>query len=114
MSLYTPDRWLLIKQTTSDKKEFFRIFATWGGGYLDGSSWKLSSGCVGKPVYDDKHGGTWSIDQSSGSVYKFHKESQGICGGWHGLLDELIKTVAEQGGTMEVVNDPNFEKTEFK
>lgn len=47
---------------------FFKIFASWRGGYLDGDSWRLSSGSNEPPVLSDcrKY---WIWEQDSGSCY---------------------------------------------
>lgn len=109
MSTYTPDRWKIVK-ITSTEGIHYRIFATWGGSYLDGSSWKLSSGCTGCYV-DSSY---FCLPQSSGSLYKIHKNGEGIVGGWHGIITQLQKLAPDQKMTIEVIDKPDLLTLDFK
>lgn len=90
--IYPTDRWLIIKYPNH-----YRVFATWVGGYLDGDSWRLSSGVV--KVEDN--GDCYLIHNHSGSVYKCHKESYGSTSyGWSVLKSlhkdcEILKDITE-------------------
>lgn len=42
MSVYAPDSWTVVKLNGNDPH--YRVLASWAGGYLNGDSWKLSSG----------------------------------------------------------------------
>jgi hypothetical protein len=35
----TPERWAIIKLPNN----YYKVFGTWAGGYLDGGRWKLNS-----------------------------------------------------------------------
>lgn len=38
----TPDKWVILKLPN----DYYKVFGTWAGGYLDGDRWKLNSGMV--------------------------------------------------------------------
>lgn len=114
MTEYTPDRWKLIKVTNSKQEVHYRVFATWGGGYLHGSSWKISSGCApGATIVEGSDG--WNLPQSSGSTYHIRSCSEGVCGGWGCMLTLYADQMEAVGGKLEVIDNPDFSqlKSEF-
>jgi hypothetical protein len=50
MSIYKPDGWVILRFTPANEKYYYKIFASWRGGYLNGGSWRLSSGSEELPV----------------------------------------------------------------
>ena len=40
---YNPNRWVILS-FTDEKETWYKVFGSWSGGYLDGDSWRLSSG----------------------------------------------------------------------
>ena len=95
---YHPDRWLMVR-LTNDSKVHYRVFATWGGGYLNGDSWKLNSGVTSLRETKDN----FFFEGSSGSTYICNKKSYGSTGYGYGVLDNLIKRSLEQGTVIEVL-----------
>ncbi len=73
MSVYTPDRWIIIK-ITHNGKSHERVFAGWYGGYCGSDSWKMNSGIVSTELKDD----VYSFKGDSGSVYHCHKGCYGM------------------------------------
>lgn len=71
-----PDKWILVKVTSEEHGEFYKIFATWSGSYLYGSSWQLNSG-IDKVLFHDDH---YEFQGISGSVYIGGKTNYGIAG----------------------------------
>ena len=65
----TPDKWVIVKVPQGAK-----VLGSWSGGYLDGDSWKLSSGL--KSIEED--GDYYLMHNVSGSIYKCHKEMEGM------------------------------------
>lgn len=65
--IHRPHGWVILKFTI-ENDVFFKIFASWRGGYLDGDSWRLSSGSNELPVLSDC-GKYWIWPQESGSCY---------------------------------------------
>jgi hypothetical protein len=79
MSEYFPDRWVIIKmEGKAVGKPFYRIMASWYGGYCGSDSWKLSSGI--ESISYDPVKEVYTSPQTSGSVYKLHKQSYGMSG----------------------------------
>lgn len=89
MSEYKPDRWVLVKlEPQEDPKldTYYRVFATWYGGFAHGEAWKLSSGVESCSLKGD----FYSIPQSSGSTYICHKESYGTSVWSFAMLSNII------------------------
>lgn len=73
MTEYHPDNWVVLRMTYKDQI-IYKVLGGWGGGYLNGSSWRLNSGIERCEVDGDYY----KFIGSSGSVYKCHKESYGL------------------------------------
>ena len=83
MSEYTPNRWLLLKG-----KDCYKVFGTWSGGYISTDEWKLNSGITEVEV----DGEYYLFTGYSGSVYRCHKEMNGVAGGWnYGVLESFTQ-----------------------
>lgn len=72
--IHRPHGWVILKFTI-ENDVFFKIFASWRGGYLDGDSWRLSSGAKEPPVLSDC-GKYWIWPQESGSCYHLSIEGE--------------------------------------
>lgn len=73
MSEYVPDRWVIV-ELKGDGKTYHKVLASWYGGYAGSDSWKLSSGI--EMIKELENG--IEFHNSSGSVYKCHKNSYGM------------------------------------
>ena len=104
-----PDRWMIVKiiEHHNDAKTHYRVFATWGGSYLNGGSWKMNSGIVSVDE-DDKY---FYFNGASGSVYACHK-SDGAYGAFSYGLSVLHDMMKQAMGLIEVVEMP--EHTNWK
>lgn len=97
---YLPDRWVALEFKDAEKGEtYYRIFAGWGGGYLDGDSWKLNSGIV-RVQEDEKN---WFFLGNSGSVYHCRKSGYGMSGYMASVLEGWRRTSADSGLTIEIL-----------
>jgi len=74
MSTYRPDTWAIISIKTPDGEMLYKVAAGWAGSYLEGASWKISSGIVS--VEDAER--TFNITNHSGSVYSCFKGRYGL------------------------------------
>lgn len=74
MSVYYPDKWVIVEIIFDNKPPLYKVLASWYGGYLGSNSWKLSSG--NEKILDE--GKIYRIPQSSGSVYCCSKEVYGM------------------------------------
>lgn len=73
MREYTPNRWEIVR-FSNEKETWYRVLGGWSGGYLDGDSWRLSSGLN----EIEESGDYYLMKNHSGSVYKCHKEGRGM------------------------------------
>ena len=91
----TPDRWVIVKLPDN----YYKVFGTWAGGYLDGDRWKLNSG-IEKVQQDENF---YYFIGFSGSCYKCHKKAYGMATSFGlGILNEIIK---QGNGQIELMND---------
>jgi len=90
----TPERWVILKLPNN----YYKVFATWAGGYLDGDRWKLNSG-IKRVDQDDDY---YYFIGFSGSCYKCDKKGYGTATSYcAGVLNKIV----EQGGVQTVVID---------
>ena len=100
MSTYTPDRWVIVKIQAVGYDTYYRILASWYGGYTQGDSWKLSSGIEKSFDYDNYY----EIPNTSGSTYICHKNAYGMSGYTRNIFANFEKDSKEQGILFELVD----------
>lgn len=83
MSEYQPHNWVILH--INHTEELYKVLAGWSGGYLDGDSWRMSSGIVSV----DFDGEYYSFYGDSGSVYKCHKDTYGLKMNNAGIYEKL-------------------------
>jgi len=84
----TPSRWVVVKIDNNLDKPFYKVFATWAGGYLDGDRWKLNSGIKSVEI-DDEY---YYFIGHSGSCYKCHKNGYGIAMSYgESVLNDMVE-----------------------
>jgi hypothetical protein len=94
MSEYTPDKWLIVKLTDTNKNvSHYRVFACWYGGYLGSDAWKMNSGITKVTENIDYY----FFEGSSGSVYMCRKGGYGASGYGSGILNGLIAKGVKTG-----------------
>ena len=72
MSEYTPDAWVVLEFTSEEFGTIQKVLGGWSGGYLDGDSWRLSSGITDVEETDTE----WIFTNASGSIYHCRKSSR--------------------------------------
>jgi hypothetical protein len=98
MSVYNPDKWLIVK--INSENPHYRVFATWGGGYLNGDSWKLNSGITKVTENQDYY----FFEGSSGSTYVCRKGMYGSTGyGWAVINNMRDQSAEEQNITIDIL-----------
>jgi hypothetical protein len=104
----TPDRWVVVKIDNNLDKPFYKVFATWAGGYLDGDRWKLNSGIKSVESDDDYY---YFIGHS-GSCYKCHKKGYGTATSYgEGVLQDMVENAYKANSTVNVLlEDTEWEK----
>lgn len=98
MSEYNPDRWVMLKITSSGRSTY-KVLAGWGGSYLYGSSWKLNSGCTKVEETED----AFRFSGYSGSVYNCRKHSYGLTAYTAGILESFQKDAKEVNAVIEML-----------
>lgn len=96
MSEYNPDKWEIVRFVGKDKT-WYKVLGGWSGGYLDGDSWRLSSGL--EEISDD--GSYYIMKNYSGSIYKCHKGARGM----NVMSGSVYADLIEQGKEHEVTVD---------
>jgi len=88
-----PEHWVVIR-FENDTDTYYKVFAGWRGGYLDGASWKINSG-VTKVEEDEDY---YYFYGASGSCYQCPKSRYGLKDGMYhfssyvqGYLESMIK-----------------------
>ena len=90
----SPNKWVIVKIG-----EYYKVFGTWAGGYLDGDRWKMNSGIESVKSDDD----FYYFIGYSGSCYKCHKKAYGFATSFGcGVLDNYVKLAK---GQLEVLED---------
>ena len=100
-----PEKWVIVK--IKDKSQvYYKVFASWTGGYLEGSSWRLNSGIQDIYLEDD----SYRISGWSGSHYICNKTSYGIATNYNReILNTMIVTAEKHGVIMEILpEDADF------
>jgi hypothetical protein len=104
MSVYHPDKWVVVKIEGS-LGTVHKVFACWYGGYAGSDSWKLNSGITKASI----EGYVYAFEGSSGSVYECHKDSYGTNLYGSGVLQNMIDSAKERGITVEILpEETNF------
>jgi len=98
MSDYRPDKWVLLK---IGDENLYKVFACWYGGYAGSDSWQLNSGVVSVT----QEGYEYSFKGSSGSTYHCHADTYGTNFYGGSVLDNLIKKAADNGVTIEILDE---------
>lgn len=104
-----PDKWVVIKITEPSGKFIYKVLAGWFESYLYGQSWQLNSGitqAIDKGNYYDFHG-------FSGSVYRCHKDYQGLTTMTAGILKSLQNQAEKEGYNIEFVEDTDYTRLNY-
>ena len=101
MSVYNPSCWIVLEfDGGSGEPPLRKVFAGWYGGYLNGDSWKLSSGITDTKEFDDRY----EFENYSGSVYVCRKDSERMSGYMTQIYSGFVKQVDETpNATMKVI-----------
>jgi len=95
--IHKPHGWVILK-FTNEGDEFFKIFASWRGGYLDADSWRLSSGNNKPPALSDC-GKYWIWPQESGSCYHLSVHGED---GYSFYTAQILASIIIQSGESDV------------
>lgn len=102
MSEYSPDKWSILKM----KDGVYKVLAGWSGGYLDSDSWKVSSGLLS--IEED--GDYYLMHNHSGSVYRCHKQSEGMTHLSASIYSKIQEECSKAGYEVKTVTVEEFNK----
>lgn len=97
MSEYYPDVWVVLDCQYGEEK-VQRILAGWYGGFVNGDSWKLSSGIEQISEFENHY----EIKNRSGSTYYCNKNEYRMSSLTAGILATLQKQASEVDCTIEI------------
>jgi hypothetical protein len=104
-----PDKWVVVEINNIVASEtLYKVFGSWGGGYVDGDRWKINSG-ITSVHHDDDY---YYFMGYSGSCYKCHRRGYGVMTSYsQSVLDNLIDKASSVGANIDVLPDnTNFMK----
>ena len=94
----TPEKWVVLKLPNNH----YKIFSTWGSGYIGRDIWKLNSG-IDRVEQDDNN---YYFIGFSRSCYKCDKTRYGTASSYgEGVLSKIIKQSNGQIVLMDNIND---------
>ena len=106
---YNPNYWQVVKITSPEGKVFYKVYATWTGGYTFGDSWKMNSGITKVTQVDNMlefHGYSGSIYKCINAEHLYRTTAY-----THGVLESMIKKAELVGAKIEVLPfETNFEE----
>jgi hypothetical protein len=104
MSKYIPNTWIVVEIESKSLGKIQKVLAGWSGGYLDGDSWRLSSGITDIKETDDE----WIITNESGSIYHCRKTARRFNTMTGSVFDYYKNRAEEQdaGFTIQIIDLP--------
>jgi len=107
---YTPHRWVMLHLGT-DTQSSYKILAGWYGGYLDGDSWKLNSGCTKV----ESAGDYLMFTGYSGSIYRCHKEAYGLSSYTSQILEGFRERIKDNDAFIVMLpKETNFMELKYE
>lgn len=95
---HNPDKWVILKIP----ENYYKVFATWIGGYEYGDAWRVNSGITN--VEQDEE--FYYFHGYSGSCYKCNKKHYGTSTSGHIMLG-----IITQNSKIEILDDcEDFQK----
>lgn len=100
---YQPNGWVALKKIEpKGEAAYYKIFGSWNGGYLDGDSWRLSSGGSVQDIVEKDTEYHWV--QHSGSEYTLNKHREGCLSAYNSfVLNNMLNEAQEQQTIIQVL-----------
>lgn len=98
-SLYIPDKWVMLKIESPEHGAYYKVLASWYGGFGGSDSWKLSS----STIKVDENDSIFEFHQATGSIYQCHKSGYGMSMYTQGVLSTWVKQIDGTGNTVTVM-----------
>lgn len=102
MTIYYPDRWVVLEMRDELNNPVKKVFAGWYGGYLGSDIWRLSSGIVAEKT----NGQEFEFENVSSSVYHCHRHAYGMSGLMSDIYESWLENLQDAtGGSIKIVNE---------
>lgn len=96
-----PSAWVILKINTKGL-EYYKVFASWNGGYLDGDRWKMNSGITN--IEEDSN--NYYIYGETGSCYKCNKTSYKVSSSYNeGILESILSNAYKVNTKIKKLNN---------
>ena len=95
MSIYTPNRWVILK-IEHDGEIIHKVFSGNYGGYGGSDTWKLNSGNVTEEEFEDR----WEFAGYTGSKYICYKHCYGMSNYMYSIYSSWNKFTPENSFTI--------------
>ena len=105
MNEYNPDRWVIVKFVGKDKT-WYKVLGSWYGGYVNGDSWRMSSGL--EKIEED--GDNYLMRNVSGSVYKVNQQTSGMSMYTSGIYYTVVEQGKENGVEVSMIDVDQFNR----
>lgn len=98
MSVYVPDRWLVIAVTNAETNQVVdKVLAAWYGTFAGDERWQLNSGIKFAKQFNDR----FEFHGYSGSIYVCYKPLYGVTS----LSNGILKHWQRQGMPVKVLEE---------
>ena len=108
MNQHNPDRWVMIN-TNFKGAQYYKVLASWYGGYTGSDSWQLSSGTVSASF--NKTTNSYHFPQVSKSEYICHSSTYGTSMYTQNIFLGWIECLEQKGSSGCLIIMP--EQTDF-
>lgn len=106
MTTYSPDSWVILRIDYGENEGIiYKILGGWSGSYLSGSSWRMNSGIT----KIEQDGDYYRVYGFSGSVYRVHKDMEGLRLATGGVYNALVEKFGEKA--VKIVNISDAQKS---
>lgn len=110
MSTYTPDKWVVLKLTSSEGGVHYRVFGCWYGGFTGSNRWKMNSG-ITEASFDSFE---YVFVGASGSAYHCHVTNYGTHMYGQSIIDDFMRNAKAAGGDIEIMpGDTDWTKLDY-
>ena len=97
---YYPDNWVVI--SVGGNNPHYRIMAGWGGGYTQGTSWRINSGISSVKLIESNY----HFYGDSGSCYVCHKD-------YYRISSSMPLSLCREQ-KIEILDDQNWLEKDWK
>ena len=100
MSTYTPDVWVVLKISSKEYGDVYKVLGGWYGGYTGADSWKINSGIT--KIVEHEH--YYEIFGYSGSTYECPKLCEKTSSYTYSIFTSFAYEAEKNGAKVEIVD----------